>query len=127
GEINVRVSTTVVEVGVDVPTATVMMVECAERFGLAQLPQMRGRVGRGSAQSYCIFISTTDKEEAMERLSILGRSNDGFEIAEEDLRQRGPGDLLGLRQSGDMQFKLADVYRDFDILKEAFEAAKEGL
>ncbi|MBP5185373.1 MAG: ATP-dependent DNA helicase RecG [Lachnospiraceae bacterium] len=127
GEINVLVSTTVVEVGVDVPTATVMMVECAERFGLAQLHQLRGRVGRGSAQSYCIFISTTDKEEAMERLSILGRSNDGFEIAEEDLRQRGPGDLLGLRQSGDMQFKLADVYRDFDILKEAFEAAKEGL
>ncbi len=125
GEINVLVSTTVVEVGVDVPTATVMMVECAERFGLAQLHQLRGRVGRGSAQSYCIFINTSGKEEASERLDILQKSNNGFEIAEEDLKLRGPGDMLGLRQSGEMQFKLADIYRDYDILKDAFAAAAE--
>ncbi len=96
--IDVLVSTTVIEVGINVPNATVMMVENAERFGLAQLHQLRGRVGRGEYQSYCIFVSGSDKKETMERLGILNRSNDGFKIAEEDLRLRGPGDLFGIRQ-----------------------------
>lgn len=123
GDTDVLVSTTVVEVGVDVPSATVMMIENAERFGLAQLHQLRGRVGRGGDQSYCIFINTSDTEEAHDRLNIMNSSNDGFFIAEEDLRLRGPGDMLGLRQSGDMQFEIADIFRDSDILKEAYEAA----
>lgn len=117
GNIDVLVSTTVIEVGINVPNATVMMVENAERFGLAQLHQLRGRIGRGSAQSYCIFISGTDKEQSMERLRILNKSNDGFFIAEEDLKLRGPGDLFGIRQSGDMEFKIADIYQDSGLLK----------
>ena len=100
GYVHVLVSTTVIEVGINVPNATVMMIENAERFGLAQLHQLRGRIGRGKDQSYCIFISGTDKEESMERLKILSRSNDGFYIAREDLKLRGPGDLFGIRQSG---------------------------
>ncbi len=123
GESQVLVSTTVIEVGVDVPEATVMMIENAERFGLAQLHQLRGRVGRGSAQSYCIFVNTSEKEEAAERLEILNKSNDGFFVAEEDLRLRGPGDVLGLRQSGEMQFEIADIFRDAEVLKNAYEAA----
>ncbi len=123
GRIQVLVSTTVVEVGVDVPNATVMMVENAERFGLAALHQLRGRVGRGKEQSYCIFISTNRKKETMERLEILSQSNDGFHIASEDLRLRGPGDLLGIRQSGDMEFHLADIYQDAELMKAASEAA----
>lgn len=126
GEADLLVSTTVVEVGIDVPEATVMMIEDAERFGLAQLHQLRGRVGRGSAQSYCIFVNTSETEEARERLEILNKSNDGFYVAEEDLRLRGPGDMLGLRQSGEMQFVLADIFRDAELLKQAFEAA-DGL
>ncbi len=106
GEIQVLVSTTVIEVGVNVPNATVMMIENAERFGLAQLHQLRGRVGRGSAQSYCIMVNCSRDESAGERLDILNRSNDGFYIASEDLKLRGPGDIFGLRQSGDMEFKL---------------------
>ena len=123
GEIQILVSTTVVEVGVNVPNATVMMVENAERFGLAQLHQLRGRVGRGSAQSYCIIMSGNADEATMERLEILNKSNDGFFIASEDLRLRGPGDLFGIRQSGDMTFKIGDIYQDADCLKEANEAA----
>lgn len=119
GKIDVLVSTTVVEVGVNVPNATVMMVENAERFGLAQLHQLRGRVGRGSAQSYCIFVSGSSREKIPQRLEILNRSNDGFEIAEEDLRLRGPGDLLGVRQSGIALFELGDIYRDHDLLEAA--------
>ena len=100
GEIQVLVSTTVVEVGVNVPNATVMMVENAERFGLAQLHQLRGRVGRGEHQSYCIFIQGNNEENTSKRLKILNESNDGFYIAGEDLKLRGPGDLFGIRQSG---------------------------
>lgn len=117
GRIHVLVSTTVIEVGINVPNATVMMIENAEHFGLAQLHQLRGRVGRGKAQSYCIFLTTSDKEEAMERLSILAKSNDGFKIAEEDLKQRGPGDLFGIKQSGDLFFKVGDIYADADLIR----------
>lgn len=123
GEIQILVSTTVVEVGVNVPNATVMMIENAERFGLAQLHQLRGRVGRGSAQSYCIIMSGNTDETTRSRLEILNKSNDGFFIASEDLRLRGPGDLFGIRQSGDMTFKIGDIYQDADCLKEANEAA----
>ncbi len=114
--IQILVSTTVVEVGVDVPNATVMLVENAERFGLAQLHQLRGRVGRGDAQSYCIFMQGSDAGKANERLEILNHSNDGFEIAEEDLKLRGPGDFFGIRQSGEFSFRLADVYQDADVM-----------
>ncbi len=122
-EIQVLVSTTVVEVGVDVPNATVMLIENAERFGLAQLHQLRGRVGRGGAQSYCIFMHTLEGKQIEERLDILCRSNDGFEIANRDMQLRGPGDLFGVRQSGVLDFSLADVYSDADVLQQANEAA----
>ena len=98
GQIDVLVSTTVIEVGINVPNATVMLIENAERFGLAQLHQIRGRVGRAEHQSYCIFINTNDKKETIERLDILNHSNDGFYIAGEDLKRRGPGDLFGIRR-----------------------------
>ena len=127
GEIQVLVSTTVVEVGVNVPNATVMMVENAERFGLAQLHQLRGRVGRGEHQSYCIFIQGNNEEDTSRRLKILNESNDGFYIAGEDLKLRGPGDLFGIRQSGLMEFKIGDIYNDAGILKNASEAAGEIL
>ena len=126
GEIQVLVSTTVVEVGVNVPNATVMMVENTERFGLAQLHQLRGRVGRGEYQSYCIFIQG-NQDQISKRLEILNKSNDGFYIAGEDLKLRGPGDLFGIRQSGDMEFRIGDIYNDSTILKEASEAAEEIL
>ena len=119
GKTDVLVSTTVIEVGINVPNATVMMVENAERFGLAQLHQLRGRVGRGSAQSYCIFISSNENEEVMKRLKILNDSNDGFFIANEALKLRGPGDLAGVRQSGELAFKIGDIYRDSDLLLKA--------
>ncbi|MGB4658558.1 MAG: ATP-dependent DNA helicase RecG [Mobilitalea sp.] len=124
GDIDVLVSTTVVEVGVNVPNASVMMVENAERFGLAQLHQLRGRVGRGEYQSYCIFVCGSSSKEAWERLEILNKSNDGFFIAGEDLKLRGPGDIFGIRQSGDMDFKLGDIFTDASILKGAAEAVK---
>ena len=123
GEIQVLVSTTVVEVGVNVPNATVMMVENAERFGLAQLHQLRGRVGRGKHQSYCIFVSGNDSPDTKKRLEILNKSNDGFYIASEDLKLRGPGDLFGIRQSGLLEFRIGDVFTDAGILKAAGEAA----
>ena len=123
GEIQVLVSTTVVEVGVNVPNATVMMVENAERFGLAQLHQLRGRVGRGEYQSYCIFMHGNEDEETSKRLEILNKSNDGFFIAGEDLKLRGPGDLFGIRQSGQMEFRIGDIYQDADVLKAASDAA----
>ena len=124
-EIQILVSTTVIEVGIDVPNATVMMIENAERFGLAQLHQLRGRVGRGKHQSYCIFMSASKSKETKKRLDILNHSNDGFKIASEDLRLRGPGDLFGIRQSGLMNFKLGDVYQDAKILQMANEAADQ--
>ncbi len=115
--IDVLVSTTVIEVGINVPNATVMMVENAERFGLAQLHQLRGRVGRGDKQSYCIFISKSERPETMKRLKILNESNDGFYIASQDLSLRGPGDLFGIRQSGDLRFVLGDIYQDAALLQ----------
>ena len=121
-EIHVLVSTTVVEVGIDVPNATVMLIENAERFGLAQLHQLRGRVGRGKNQSYCIFISGSEQKEALDRLSVVGKSNDGFYIANEDLKLRGPGEFFGTRQSGTMNFALGDIYKNADIMKAAAEA-----
>ena len=126
-ESQVLVSTTVVEVGVNVPNATVMMIENADRFGLAQLHQLRGRVGRGGAQSYCIFINSSNSKKSKKRLEILNKSNDGFFIASEDLKLRGPGDFFGIRQSGDLAFALADVYQDSDVLKEASEMVDEVL
>ena len=127
GSIQVLVSTTVVEVGVNVPNATVMMIENAERFGLAQLHQLRGRVGRGEHQSYCIFIQGSQESTTSKRLEILGKSNDGFYIAGEDLKLRGPGDLFGIRQSGLMEFRIGDIYNDANILKTASEAAAQLL
>ncbi len=124
GEIHILVSTTVVEVGVNVPNATVMMIENAERFGLAQLHQLRGRVGRGEHQSYCILFSNAENKETRERLEVLNQSNDGFYIAREDLKSRGPGDLFGIRQSGMLEFKMADVFNDAVILQDANEAVK---
>lgn len=125
--IQILVSTTVIEVGINVPNATVMMVENAERFGLAQLHQLRGRVGRGASQSYCIFVSGTKSRDTRKRLEILNKSNDGFFIAGEDLKLRGPGDLFGIAQSGIMNFKIADVYQDAKILMQAGECAKSIL
>ncbi len=126
-EIHVLVSTTVIEVGINVPNATVMMIENAERFGLAQLHQLRGRVGRGKHQSYCIFMSGSKTSDTKERLSILNKSNDGFYIASEDLKLRGPGDLFGIRQSGILDFKIADVFQDAKLLQRASEAATQLL
>lgn len=126
-KVQVLVSTTVVEVGVNVPNATVMMIENADRFGLAQLHQLRGRVGRGGAQSYCIMINTSQSKNAKKRLEILNQSNDGFKIASEDLRLRGPGDFFGIRQSGDLAFQLADIYQDAPVLQQASEAVSSIL
>lgn len=124
GTTDILVSTTVIEVGIDVPNATVMMIENAERFGLAQLHQLRGRVGRGKEQSYCILMYGKESKEGKERLSILAGSNDGFEIAREDLKLRGQGDFFGVMQSGDKLFSLADIYEDAQVLKAANEEAK---
>lgn len=123
GEIQVLVSTTVIEVGINVPNTTVMMVENSERFGLAQLHQLRGRVGRGRFQSYCIFMCGNEKPESLKRLDILNKSNDGFVIAEEDLKQRGPGDMFGFRQSGEQCFRIGNIYSDSMVLKMASECA----
>lgn len=119
GEIDILVSTTVIEVGINVPNATVMLIENAERFGLATLHQIRGRVGRGDSQSYCIFMESGQNSKKNDRLEILNHSNDGFEIANEDLKLRGPGNFTGVEQSGAMHFRYADIYQDADMLKKA--------
>lgn len=124
---DVLVSTTVIEVGVNVPNATVMMIEDAQRFGLAQLHQLRGRVGRSDLQSYCIMINTSESKESKKRLEILNSSNDGFYIAREDLRLRGQGDFFGVRQSGEMEFAVGDIFSDANLLQEASEDVKQLL
>jgi ATP-dependent DNA helicase RecG len=123
GKISVLVSTTVIEVGVDVPNATVMLIEEAERFGLSQLHQLRGRVGRGGEQSYCVLIGNPKTREGLQRLKAMERTNDGFEIAEEDLRLRGPGDLWGLKQHGLPELMVADLWKDHDLLEATRDAA----
>lgn len=124
---DILVSTTVIEVGVDVKNATVMMIEDAQRFGLAQLHQLRGRVGRSDLQSYCIMINTSESKESKKRLEILNSSNDGFYIAREDLRLRGQGDFFGVRQSGEMEFAVGDIFADAGLLQEASEDVKQLL
>ncbi|PSN17467.1 DNA helicase RecG, partial [filamentous cyanobacterium CCP5] len=124
GNSQILVSTTVVEVGVDVPNASVMMIEHAERFGLSQLHQLRGRVGRGAAQSFCLLMSSSRSETALQRLKVLEQSQDGFFIAEMDMRFRGPGEVLGTRQSGLPDFALASLVEDQEVLGLAREAAE---
>ena len=124
GSINVLVSTTVIEVGVDVPNAALMIIENAERFGLSQLHQLRGRVGRGKHKSYCILVSDADNEESKARLKIMCETGDGFKISEEDLRLRGPGDFFGSRQHGLPEMHLADLGGDVNVLQRAQTEAK---
>ena len=123
GEIDILVSTTVIEVGVDVPNACVMVIENAENFGLPQLHQLRGRVGRGARESMCILVSDAQGETASRRLNVMCETADGFKIAQEDLKLRGPGDFFGSRQHGLPNLRIADMMRDMDILKQAREAA----
>ena len=127
GETDVLVATTVIEVGVDVPNAALMVVENAERFGLSQLHQLRGRVGRGSHQSYCVLVTASRSPESLERLKVLARTADGFRIAEEDLKLRGPGDFFGSRQHGLPQLHIADLAGDMALLQQAQQAARQVL
>ena len=130
GETHVLVSTTVIEVGVDVPNATLMVIQQAERFGLSQLHQLRGRIGRGKFQGYCFLFSEADSAEAIKRLHVLESTTDGFQIAEADFDIRGPGDVLGTKQHGDLPLQFADLVRDQDQLplarKMAFELVQTG-
>ena len=128
GKTQIMIATTVIEVGVNIPNASVMIIESSERFGLSQLHQLRGRVGRGNAQSYCILMSSSKlSDEAKTRLETMVKSNDGFEIAEVDLRLRGPGNLMGIQQSGILRLKIGDIIKDSDLLKAARNAAYEIL
>jgi ATP-dependent DNA helicase RecG len=127
GEIDILVSTTVIEVGIDIPNATVMLVEQAERFGLAQLHQLRGRIGRGSEQSFCFLVGAPKSQEAKARMKAMIETNDGFKIAEADLKLRGPGEMLGLRQSGLPNFRVADIIRDDKIMLQARAEAADFL
>jgi ATP-dependent DNA helicase RecG len=122
-KIQVLLSTSLIEVGVDVPNATVMLVENAEAFGLAQLHQLRGRIGRGTHESFCILISDARNAEARGRLKILEETNDGFKIAEEDLKLRGPGELLGREQSGLPKFRFGNLVEDLELVRQARELA----
>ena len=124
GEIKVLISTTVIEVGVNVPNATLMVVENAERFGLAQLHQLRGRVGRGSEQSYCVLLTPSDSPETLARLQVLRDSDDGFYLAEKDLEQRGAGQLFGMRQHGLPDLRIADILRDTEVIVQARNMAQ---
>ena len=126
-EVDVLVSTTVIEVGVNVPNATLMIVENAERFGLAQLHQLRGRVGRGKKKSYCILVSSATARNTRERMKVLCQTNDGFQISEQDLRQRGPGDFFGTDQSGFVDLKIANLIGDVKVLELASRTAKKIL
>ena len=127
GEADVLVATTVIEVGVDVPNATLMVVEDADRFGLSQLHQLRGRVGRGRAKSYCILVTHNRNEETLARLKALCKTNDGFRIAEEDLKLRGPGDFFGSAQHGLPPVHLAELAGDMELVRQTQEAAREIL
>jgi len=123
GKLDVLVSTTVVEVGVNVPNATFMVIYDAERFGLAQLHQLRGRVGRGEHQSYCVLIADPKTDEGKERMNSMTETNDGFKLAEKDLELRGPGDFFGKKQSGLPEFKMADLVHDYRTLEVARQDA----
>ena len=127
GTLDLLVCTTVVEVGVDVPNATIMMIEDAERFGLSQLHQLRGRVGRGDAQSYCILVTDHVTDACRQRMQIMSRMRDGFQIAEADLQLRGPGDFFGERQHGLPPLKAADMLKDMELIQETEQAAKQIL
>ena len=127
GDVDVLVSTTVVEVGVDVPNAALIIMENAERFGLSQLHQLRGRVGRGKHQSYCVLITNSHAQDAMTRLKTLASTTDGFKISEEDLKLRGPGDFFGSRQHGLPQLALADLSGDMRLLQQAQQSARQLL
>ena len=127
GQTNILVATTVIEVGVDVPNASLMVIENADRFGLSQLHQLRGRVGRGKHQSYCVLITSTKNPDSMSRLRTLASTTDGFQISEEDLKARGPGDFFGNRQHGLPQMRIADLTGDMRLLQEAQEAARQLL
>ena len=127
GHTKVLVSTTVIEVGVNVPNATLMVIENAERFGLAQLHQLRGRVGRGSEQSYCVLLTGVDTPEALARLQVVRDSEDGFYLAERDMEQRGVGQLFGLKQHGLPDLRIADIIRDTDTIVEVRKLAQEEL